>query len=122
VITSDVVASPYNFESATGENPFYYRAGQDCYRIFGTKASLNFPEMTLWRYTGEGEQGWEVPISSEQIDVAPGIPLKKELRNFCDVIRRGAPPRCSGEEGLKTLQATMAVAEAVRRGEPVTFD
>jgi len=122
VITSDVVASPYNFESGTGENPFYYRAGQDCYRIFGTKASLNFPAMTLWRYTGEGEQGWEVPISSEQIEVEPGIPLKKELRNFCDVIRHGAPPRCSGEEGLKTLQATMAVAEAVHRCEPVTFD
>ena len=122
VITSDVVASPYNFESATGENPFYYRAAQDCYRIFGTEASLNFPEMTLWRYTGEGEQGWEEPISSEQIEVEPGVPLKKELRNFCDVIRHDDMPRCSGEEGLKTLKTTMAVAEAVRRCEPVAFD
>ena len=78
--------------------------------------------MTLWRYTGEGEQGWEDPISSEQIEVEPGVPLKKELRNFCDVIRHDDMPRCSGEEGLKTLKATMAVAEAVRRGEPVTFD
>ena len=40
VITSDVVASPYNFESATGENPLYSSAGQDCYRIFGTEATL----------------------------------------------------------------------------------
>ena len=122
VITSDVVASPYNFESATGENPFYYRAAQDCYRIFGTEATLSFPDMTLWRYTGEGEQGWEVPISSEHIDVEPGVPLEKELRNFCDVIRHGALPRCSGEEGLKTLEATRAVAEAVRRSKPVAFD
>jgi len=122
VITSDVVASPYNFESATGENPFYYRAAQDCYRIFGTEATLSFPDMTLWRYTGEGEQGWETPISSEQIDVEPGVPLEKELRNFCDVIRHGALPRCSGEEGLKTLEATMAVAEAVRRSKPIAFD
>ena len=122
VITSDVVASPYNFESATGENPYYYRAAQDCYRIFGTEASLSFPDMTLWRYTGEGEQGWETPISSEQIDVEPGVPLQKELRNFCDVIRHDALPRCSGEEGLKTLEATMAVAEAVRRSKPIAFD
>ena len=122
VITSDVVASPYNFESATGENPLYYVAGQDCYRIFGTEATLSFPEMKLWRYTGEGEQGWEDPISSERFDVTPGIPLENQLRNFCDVIGHGALPRCSGEEGLKTLQTTMAVAEAVRRGEPVTFD
>ena len=122
VITSDVVASPYNFESATGENPLIYSASQDCYRIFGTEASLSFPDMKLWRYTGEGEQGWADPISSEQIDVAPGLPLESQLRHFCDVIRHGALPRCSGEEGLKTLKAAMAVAVAAGRGEPVTFD
>jgi predicted dehydrogenase len=122
VVTSDVVASPYNFESATGENPLLYAANQDCYRIFGTEASLSFPEMTLWHYTGEGEQGWADPISSEKVDVEPGVPLESQLHNFCDVVRNGALPRCSGKEGLKTLQTTMAVAEAVRRGEPVTFD
>ena len=122
VITSDVVASPYNFESATGENPLIYSAAQDCYRIFGTEASLSFPEMIFWHYSGQGEQGWADPISSEQIDVQPGVPLEGQLRNFCDVIRQGALPRCSGEEGLKTLRTTMAVANAVRRGEPVTFD
>lgn len=122
VITSDTVASPYNFESATGENPLYHSAAQDCYRIFGTEASLSFPDMTLWRYTGKGEQGWECPISNEKIVVVPGIPLVKELRHFCDVIRQGSLPRCSGEEGLKTLKTTMAVADAVRRCEPVTFD
>ena len=122
VITSDTVASPYNFESATGENPLIHSAAQDCYRIFGTDASLNFPEMTLWRYTGEGEQGWTTPISREQIDVAPTVPLESQLRHFCDVIRHGALPRCSGEEGLKTLETTLAVSEAVRGGKPVTFD
>ncbi len=122
VITSDVVASPYNFESATGENPLYYSAAQDCYRIFGTEASLSFPDMTLWRYISEdGEQGWEIPISSEQIDVEPTVPLVSQLRHFCDVVRYDAEPRCSGEEGLKTLEATMAVSEAVRRCEPITF-
>lgn len=122
IITSDVVASPYNFESATGENPLLYSAAQDCYRIFGTEASLSFPEMTLWRYTGKGEQGWADPISSEQIHVEPAVPLESQLRHFCDVIRYNAMPRCSGEEGLKTLEATMAVAEAVRRGKPVACD
>ena len=121
VITSDVVASPYNFESATGENPLYYSAAQDCYRIFGTEATLNFPDMTLWRYTGEGEHGWEIPISSEQIDVEPTAPLVNQLRHFCDVLRYDAEPRCSGEEGLKTLEATMAVSEAVRRCKPIAF-
>ena len=122
VITSDVVASPYNFESATGENPLIHSAAQDCYRIFGTEASLNFPEMTLWRYNGEGEQGWATPISSQKVEVEPSVPLESQLRHFCDVVRFDAEPRCSGEEGIKTLRATMAVAEAVRRCKPISFD
>ncbi|MBL0716322.1 MAG: Gfo/Idh/MocA family oxidoreductase [Desulfosarcina sp.] len=122
VVTSDVVASPYNFESATGENPLYYSAAQDCYRIFGTEATLSFPEMTLWRYTGQGKQGWGDPISNERTGVERTIPLERQLRHFCDVVRNGAAPRCSGTEGMKTLEATMAVAEAVRTGAPITLN
>ena len=122
IVTSDVVASPYNFESATGENPLIFTAAQDCYRIFGTEATLNFPEMTLWRYTGEGEQGWSDPISHERTVVEHTVPFERQLQHYCDVIRNGATPRCSGAEGLKTLEATLAVRESVRTGEPVTFD
>lgn len=121
VMLSDAVASPYNFESSTGENPLLHSAAQDCYRIFGTKASLSFPDMTLWRYTGEGEQGWAVPIESKRIDVETTVPIKRQLRHFCDVVRNDATPRCSGEEGLKSLEVTMAVAETVRTGAPVTL-
>lgn len=121
ITTSDVVASPYNFESATAENPLIYSVAPDCYRIFGTKATLNFPEMTLWQYTGEGEQGWGDPISNERIGVVRTVPLVSQLRHFCDVVRYGAFPRCSGEEGLKTLEATMGVIEAMQKGVPVTF-
>ena len=121
VITSDTVASPYNFESATGENPLIHSAAQDCYRIFGTQATLNFPEMTFWRYTGEGEQGWGSPISREKIDVERTLPLVSQLRHFCDVVHHDIEPRCSGEEGIKTLETTMAVAEAVRTFKPVTL-
>jgi predicted dehydrogenase len=121
VVTSDVVVSPYNFESATGENPLVDSAGQDCYRIFGTEATLNFPEMTIWRYIGEGEPGWSRPISHERTTVERTIPFERQLQHFCDMIRHGAVPRCSGQEAIKTLQATMAVREATSTGAPVTL-
>jgi len=121
VITSDVTASPHNFESATGENPLYPRAARDCYRIFGTRATLDFPEMILWQYTDKDRAGWEVPISSERIDVERTIPLENQLRHFCDVVRHDAEARCPGEEGLKTLEAALAVLEAARRGVPITL-
>jgi len=119
IITSDTVASPYNFESATGENPLLHAAHQDCYRIFGTKATLSLPDMTLWQYTDKEKQGWAFPISSERIDVAFDEPIKKQLRHFCDIARQGAVPRCSGADALKTLKSTLAVARAVKGAEPV---
>jgi predicted dehydrogenase len=122
VVTSDAVASPYNFESATGENPIVCTAGQDCYRIFGTEATLNFPEMRLWRYTGEGEQGWSDPISHEHAVVEQSIPLERQLQHFCDVMRNGVASRCSGEEAIKTLEATMAVRDSVRTGAPIIIN
>ena len=121
VVTSDVAASPYNFESATGENPMVSSAGQDCYRIFGTEATLSFPEMTLWRYTGKGEKGWSKSISRQGTTVERTIPFERQLQHFCDVMRNGATPRYSGEEGIKTLETTMAVRESVRTGAPVVL-
>lgn len=121
VVTSDVVASPYNFESATGENPLVHSAAQDCYRIFGTEATLNFPEMTIWRYDGDGEPGWSIPISQKRTTVELTVPFERQLQHFCDVIRNGAAPRCSGQEGIKTLEATMAVREAASTGAPITL-
>jgi len=40
-------------------------------------ATLNFPAINLWYYTGEGEQGWGDQISNERIGVAPSIALEK---------------------------------------------
>jgi predicted dehydrogenase len=121
VVTSDAVASPYNFESATGENPLVYAAGQDCYRVFGTDATLNFPEMTIWRYTGGSEQGWSDPISHKRTVVERTVPLKRQLQHFCDVIDNGVAPRCSGQEGIKTLEAAMAVRESASTGKPINI-
>ncbi len=75
--------------------------------------------MTLWHYPGEVEQGWEVPISHERIKVERTIPFESQLRHFCDVVRNGVVPRCSGEEGLKTLETTLAASNAMHTGIPV---
>jgi predicted dehydrogenase len=120
VLISDATASPYNFESGTGENPQLYSAGQDCYRIFGTEGSLSFPDMTHWKY--EGENGWTHPLSSNRIDVKPVIPMKEQLRHFCDIIQNGAQPRCSGRDGIETLKAAIAIGESARSGTPVTLE
>ena len=119
MVISDAVASPYNFESATGENPLVHATFEDCYRIFGTKGTLSFPEMTVWRYSGAGEQGWGDPISNVRYGVGHTIPLQNQLRHFCEMIRNGAESLCSGEEGIKSLEAVEAVVQAMHTRVPV---
>jgi predicted dehydrogenase len=117
-LISDAVASPYSFEATTGENPLVFLTGQDCYRILGSRGVLSFPDMTIWSYRGK-EQGWGHPIHSESIEVAQFAPLVEQLRHFCDVVERGTPPKCAGEDALKTLEATLAIGESARSGQPI---
>ena len=117
-LISDAVASPYSFEATTGENPLVFHTRQDCYRIFGSRGVLSFPDMTIWYYGGK-KQGWEHPISSETTRVPETVPLDEQLRHFCDVVEKGAVPRCSGEDALKTLEATLAIGKSARSGLPV---
>ena len=50
-LISDHLPSPHNFESATGENPSIpFTPNTDIYRIFGTRGTLSFPDMTLCTY------------------------------------------------------------------------
>jgi len=97
----------------------FYAAFEDCYRIFGTLGTLDFPKMVVWRYKGEGEQGWGDPISSERYGVRESPPLVNQLRHFCEMIRNDVPSRCSGEEAIKSLQAINAVIHAMNTGKAV---
>lgn len=119
VVATDSAASPYNFESGTGENPMIHTTNQDCYRIFGSRATLNFPEITIWQYPKPGEQGWSDLISQECRAVAQTIPLQQQLKHFCDIIRHGGAPRCSGEDGMKALEAALAIKKSTKTRSPV---
>ena len=41
-------------------------------------------------------EGGEVPVESEE-------PLKRELADFVDAVRRAAPPLVTGEDGRRAL-------------------
>ncbi len=121
MVISDVVPSPYNFESGSGENPLIYDNGQDCYWVFGTRGTLTFPEVKIWHYSGEGEKGWGKPLSCKRMEIERTVPLERQLEHFCSIIRNDAAPRCSGQEALKTLKTIMAIKEAACSGAAVVI-
>ena len=119
ITLSDAVPAPWSYESTTFENPYFAHAPENCAYFMGTKGSLAFPRMTLWRYENPQQSGWNHPLTNHQLTVEPADPLTAQLAHFCRVIRREEAPLVSGIEGIKTLAATLAVHESAKLGRAV---
>lgn len=119
VTVSDTIVAPWSWELTTGENPAYPQQDQSCYQIGGTHGSLTIPQLEIW--SNRDKRSWWEPLVRERIPVVPDDPLARQIRHFCDVIRKGAAPIASGREGLATLTVIDAVKRAARSGETVVL-
>jgi predicted dehydrogenase len=112
-ILSDCAASPRSWEQTSGENKSYDHHGdEDCYVIAGTNGSLEVPTMRLRHYAGE--RSWWAPLTTKTLPLPDVDPLANQLAHFCQVIRGEVTPRVTAADARKTLQVTLAVAEAAR--------
>jgi predicted dehydrogenase len=125
-VLSDAVASPFNFESATGENPLIPKTGQAVYTILGTRGSISVPEMRRWHYDAQGSKGsWMDPIEFDDslkngIDDVP--PFTLQLRDLVAVQRGEKEPTCSGIEGCKSLFVMEAIIKSMETRKVVTVE
>jgi predicted dehydrogenase len=120
-IINDNTPSPFFFESGTGENPSIPHTLRDCYRIFGTKATLSFPDLELYYYdTSSDTAGWFDQISEKKLPVDQNvIPFDEQVKHFVDVIKGNAEPMCTVEEGVSALRVVYAVTQSLEKGFPV---
>lgn len=127
---NDNVASPYGWESATGDNPLYSPASMpvDTYRIFGTAGTLSAPEGTLWSYSADDakrlglEVGWNIPMRRETLSAPSVIPFQQQAEHLARVVKGIELPRCSGDDGLAAVKVCEAVMEALRVGDGIPID
>jgi predicted dehydrogenase len=126
-LVCDATPSPLNFETGTGENPLIpqvdpAKSASDCYRIFGSAASLSVPDMTRWSYDGKAVKGWNGDLAVEKVEVE-GVDLKpfdRQLAHFVDVLEgRTAEVSCSVEEGVRALLVVRAAKKSLEIGLPV---
>jgi predicted dehydrogenase len=119
---SDTAVAPWCWDFCAGEQGQYPRQEVNTLFFAGTEGSLSLPDLSLWHYTGE--RHWHRPITREQTTahtVGPGAdPYTRQLQHFAAVIRGEEAPLCSALDGLRTLEATLAVLEAARTGRSVT--
>lgn len=120
ITASDASPAPWSWDSATGENPLIYQGRENAFRFLGSGGSLEFPDLLIWRYVNQAKPGWLSPISRESRVTQQNEAYIAQLEHFCRVIRREESPLIDGEDGLRTLVATLSIHEAATTGLPVT--
>lgn len=117
-VLSDQTCSPWAWEFATGENPAFPRSGRNVLRFMGTEASLEFPNLVVWRHE-DGVGNWTTEIRPHSEVLELGDAFERQIEHFCAVIRGELAPRICARDASRTLQATLAVFEAAERKQRV---
>ena len=118
VVLSDAAASPWCWDFCAAEQDQYPRQDVQSHFIAGTHGSLSLPDLALWNY--RGDRSWHAEMTLEKTFVHKADAYSRQLQHFAAVIEGRETPLCSAMDGLRTLQATLAVAEAARSGQAVS--
>jgi predicted dehydrogenase len=119
VLLSDTATSAWHWDMGSGEQDQYPRQSTQSHFLSGTHGSLSLPDLAYWSY--KGQRSWHAEISKEQTFVHKADPYTGQLEHFAAVIAGTETPLCSALDGLRTLQATLAVSEAAASGQAVTL-
>lgn len=120
-LISDAGASPWSFEAASGENPAIAASHQDYMRFVGTEGALEFPSLTLWGRSGPGEIEWSKPLRRSESPAFERIdPLLDQLTRFAFVVHGCEDDvLCTGQDGARALEMTLAAALSAKQERPV---
>lgn len=121
VVLSDAAVAPWSWELTSGERTSYRypQTGEDCYLLAGTEASLALPSLRLWRH--DGAQSWQSPLREDRLTVEARDPIGAQVAHFAGVIQGLADPLISARDAARTLEATLAVAEAAATASEVVL-
>ncbi len=117
-ILSDQATSPWAWELGTGETVFFPKTGQNSVRFMGTKAALDFPNLTLWCH-GDKPPDWNHLISPDPIELKLEDAYALQIAHFAAVIADREAPIITAADGTMTLRTALAVFEAASLGQRI---
>ena len=118
---SDGTPSPWSYDSTAKENPKFAQYEENCYKIFGTKASIAFPSFEIYTYD-ENHFGWEHKLQKSKVEVVDNDPMMAELLHFINILNGKAEPFVTGEDGLETLKVITAIKSSAERKQKVEIN
>jgi len=117
-IVSDATPSPWNWEATSRESAITPSELENCFVVAGTRGSLSIPQLQHWSYD-KPDGAWADPLTRRTLAVRHADPYPRQLHHFARVIRGAERPIIDAAEGMRTLAATLAIAESAKTGRPV---
>jgi predicted dehydrogenase len=119
MIMSDAIPSPWAWDLASGQAPYFPTTHADCYFIGGSRASLSVPTMEHWWHKDGGD--WRDPLTHERIQTEHAHCYINQLTHLVDIVRNGAKALCDARDGMMSLAATIAVRTAAQEQRSVSI-
>ncbi|MEQ9326915.1 MAG: Gfo/Idh/MocA family oxidoreductase [Rhodospirillales bacterium] len=118
---SDASCGPWAWDLSAGEAPARFPAHDISAHIYsGTKAGLSLPDLGLWTYSG-AEPDWETEQRRETLTYIPAPVYMEQLKQFADVIRKGATPLVTCADGLANMRIIDAMRASAASGREVVL-
>ena len=121
MLASDTTPSPWSYEMTTRENLYYFHTDENCCQFLGTKGSLAFPRLELWRDAKEDQSGWQHPLERLCYQVDQSDPIKSQMEHFCRVVRGEEVSIVDGRDATRSLAVALAILESAERQAPVSL-
>ena len=126
ISVSDTAVSPFSWDLASGEFDLMLGTSDRMKRqkvsthVFaGTEGSVTLPTLDYYNYRDVAEPGWRSDLNAETLMAESADTYLRQIEHFARVIRREQAPLVSGLDGVRTLQATLAVKEAAATGHTI---
>src|SRR6516164_7158591 len=95
-------------------------AAKGQFNVFaGTEGSVTLPTLDYYYYRDVAEPGWRRDLNAEVLVAESADTYLRQIDHFARVIRREEAPLVSGLDGVRALQATLAVKEAAATGHAI---
>jgi predicted dehydrogenase len=110
-LITDCGTSPWSWETATGENIHLPNLIENNLRVVGTKGSLEFPNLKIWKYKNNGEN-WMDEIYAKELAFSDIDPYVSQINHFKDVINRIVEPITSSEDAELSLKVALSILDS----------
>jgi pimeloyl-ACP methyl ester carboxylesterase len=97
----------------------YTVCGHDIGAMVGLAGSLTLPTLHYYNYREVAEPGWRRDLNAEVLVAKRADTYLRQIEYFARIIRREEAPLVSSLDGVRTLQATLAVKEAAATGHTI---